>query len=66
MSCYRLVFVNNEVVSCTETDQHPHLKNAYYAQRDGSMIFAVVQAEDDEHALQMAADLVKEIKGESR
>jgi hypothetical protein len=61
MSYYRVIFVKNEIISCTEVKDIPLTTNRIDAQ-NGQMIFALVNAQNETEAKEMAAAMAMEVQ----
>lgn len=63
MNTYRIIFSDNTVLTCAEVNEISKLEGVYYYEHDrDKMIFAIVNAENDEAATKMAEQLVEEMQ----
>ncbi|RYD57543.1 MAG: hypothetical protein EOP56_07110 [Sphingobacteriales bacterium] len=62
MPFYRVIFVNNTIMSCEEDDAvQLKGKDLHYVQDKGKLIFAYIKADTLVAAAKRAADLVAEV-----
>lgn len=61
MSCYRIVFRQNELLSCYPTTQQLNIgeDGRIYNSEFSDLMFALVRAENDQQAIKMATELMK-------
>lgn len=62
MKYYRIVFAKNEIISCTETIEHIVQDLPIHEVDRGQLIFALVKAEDEEDAREIANKIVADVK----
>jgi hypothetical protein len=63
MNVYRVIFVNNLILSINKTDNAAKFDGTHYLEHDkGRAIFAIVKAENEEKARQFADELAKEVQ----
>ena len=51
---YRVVFLKNRILSCSETDKLPADMLPYYEQENGELKFAIVEAPNESQARSIA------------
>ena len=62
MKKYRVQFINHEVKVVEPTEQEIPSNDTFLEQRTGDTIWAILHAEDDEHAKQKAQELARSLK----
>jgi hypothetical protein len=62
MNVYKVIFANNEVISCVDISNNMVLGDLYHYEHDkGKLIYAIIKAESEIEAGRIAAQLVKEV-----
>lgn len=62
MSIFKVIFAKNKAISCREMDQSVRLQDDYfYEQKNGQPIYAIINAKDENEALRVAEDIVREV-----
>jgi len=63
MNIYKISYANNEVISCKEVTNDAGLDGSYhYVHSDGRMIYAIVKAENEAKAIDIASKLPDKTK----
>lgn len=62
MNIYRVEFAGNEILSCSLAEEGTHLNSAYqYAHKKGQLIYALIRANLENDARNIARGIVAEI-----
>ena len=62
MSVYKIIFARNKAMSCQVVKEQIKLQGAYSYEHDkGNLIYALVVADNEEHAMSMGDAIVKEV-----
>ena len=63
MSTYRMIFSGNSILTTVKVEETAHLDgNSYYEHDRGRMIFAIVNADNEEKARQEGDELVRQLQ----
>ena len=63
MNVYRIIFAENEPISCTIANHNTVLNGLYqYEHKNGTVIYAIVNAKNEDNALTIAHFIVREIQ----
>jgi hypothetical protein len=61
MTCYRIVFVKNKILSCSETREYVN-DTPYYEYHNGQLSFIIVKADSESQARSKAKYVALELK----
>jgi hypothetical protein len=62
MSHYKLIFVNNLPISCTEIKGNPDIKEPYKIEyAEGKLIHAIVKSNSKDEAFHVVNQLIKDV-----
>lgn len=62
MKIFRLLYTNNEVVTCTDVSNYVGLNGIYhYEHRNGSLVYAIVKAANEDNAITIGNFITKEL-----
>ncbi len=63
MNVYRIIFADNEAISCTIVDHNTVLNGLYqYEHKNGNLVYAIINAKNEDNALTIANFISTEIK----
>jgi hypothetical protein len=62
MNTYKVIFAKNEIISCDKVNEHLALSGQYrYEQDKGQLIYALIQADNEDEARSVADTIIKEV-----
>jgi len=62
MNVYRAIFGKNEIISISEVSETTVLRGLYhYEHKNGRLVYAIINAENEENALTIADIIIKEV-----
>ena len=60
MNLYKVIFANNDIISCEVAEQRFDHESEYYFEYKGQLIHAMIKGENKSEALDKANEIIKE------